>query len=426
MATKPYDKGSANDSVPALTDSGAVSYPVGAVAYGTEGGTVTIVGAAGLPVQAGSGASFPVTDGGGSLTVDGTVAVSSVSGSVAVTGTFWQATQPVSIASTVTVTGAGGTFPVTDSGGSLTVDAPVGTPVYVRLSDGTAATPTVLLSDAGGSTFSGVVSESPVVAAVLYGWSNAGQAYSAVPIESDDGMRVSPSGAIPFPVTDNGGSLTVDNAGTFAVQVSSALPAGTNAIGKLAANSGVTIGAVEIAATQTLSTVTTVGTVTTLTGGGVAHDGVDSGNPVKVGARATTSLAGLTLVANADRTDVMAGIDGVQIARPHCNLEDIVSGVQAITDGSSTSVIASQGAGVKTYITTVIIANTSATAVTVDLRDGTAGTVKATFPVPANTSGVVCNLPVPLPFSAATAVAADPSAAASTVTVTLIGFKSKV
>ena len=133
-----------------------------------------------------------------------------------------------------------------------------------------------------------------------------------------------------------------------------------------------------------------------------------------------------TLVANADRTDVMAGIDGVQIARPHCNLEDIVSGVQAITDGSSTSVIASQGAGVKTYITTVIIANTSATAVTVDLRDGTAGTVKATFPVPANTSGVVCNLPVPLPFSAATAVAADPSAAATTVTVTLIGFKSKV
>ena len=76
MATKPYDKGLANESVPALTDSGAVSYPVGGIAYGTEGGTVTVVGAAGLPVQAGSGASFPVTDGGGSLTVDGTVGIS--------------------------------------------------------------------------------------------------------------------------------------------------------------------------------------------------------------------------------------------------------------------------------------------------------------------------------------------------------------
>lgn len=63
-----------------------------------------------------------------------------------VSGTFWQATQPVSLASvpthavtqsgTWTVTGAGGTFPVTDNSGSLTVDAPVGTPVYVRQSDG--------------------------------------------------------------------------------------------------------------------------------------------------------------------------------------------------------------------------------------------------------------------------------------------------
>lgn len=158
----------------------------------------------------------------------------------------------------------------------------------------------------------------------------------------------------------------------------------------------------------------------------VAHDAVDSGAPYKQGFKATTALSGLTLVANADRTDGFAGIDGVQIVRPHCNLEDLVSGLLANTDGASTSVIAAQGAGVKTYITSVIIANTSATAVTVDLRDGAAGSVKATFPVPANTSGVVCNLPVPLGFSANTAVCMDGSAAASTVTCTLIGFKSKV
>lgn len=66
--------------------------------------------------------------------------------SLAVTGTFWQATQPVSIASTVTVTGAGGTFPVTDSGGSLTVDAAVTSPVFVRLSDGAAAISTLPVS----------------------------------------------------------------------------------------------------------------------------------------------------------------------------------------------------------------------------------------------------------------------------------------
>lgn len=51
------------------------------------------------------------------------------------------------------------------------------------------------------------------------------------------------------------------------VSVQDALPAGTNAIGKLAANSGVTIGAVEIAAAQTLATVTTVSTVSALGAG---------------------------------------------------------------------------------------------------------------------------------------------------------------
>src|SRR4051794_33527512 len=51
--------------------------------------------------------------------------------------------------------------------------------------------------------------------------------------------------------------------------------------------------------------------------GDVAHDGVDSGNPVKVGAKATASLSGLTLVAAGDRTNLFAGVDGVQIVRPH-------------------------------------------------------------------------------------------------------------
>jgi hypothetical protein len=70
-------------------------------------------------------AVVPVSDGAGSLTVD---------------GTFWQATQPVS-----------GTFwqaaqPVTDNASSLTVDAPVATPVFVRLSDGAAAIATLPVS----------------------------------------------------------------------------------------------------------------------------------------------------------------------------------------------------------------------------------------------------------------------------------------
>lgn len=157
----------------------------------------------------------------------------------------------------------------------------------------------------------------------------------------------------------------------------------------------------------------------------VAHDAVDSGSPYKQGGRAVAGLSGITLVSAADRTDSLHGIDGVQYVRT-VPLEDIVSGVLANTDGASTAVIAAIGAGIKIYITDVIIANTSATAVTVDLRDGAAGTVKATIPVPANTSGFTKGFVTPLPFTANTAVCMDGSAAASTVTCTLIGFKSKV
>lgn len=160
--------------------------------------------------------------------------------------------------------------------------------------------------------------------------------------------------------------------------------------------------------------------------GTVAHDAVDSGNPLKIGAKASNALSGLTLVANADRTDLFAGLDGVLITRPHANLEDRVSGVGVITDGSSTSVVAAQGAGVRFCATTIIISNSSATNVTVDLRDGTAGAVLATLPAKADMGGAVVPLQTPLCTTANTAFAADPSAAASTVAVTAVGFKTKL
>jgi hypothetical protein len=404
-------------------------------ALGTAGtasaDVITVQGVASMTPLAVSdnGSTLSIDDGGGAITVDGTVAFSNTTIAVTNAGTFAvQAAQ----SGTWTVTGTGGTFPVTDSGGSLTVDAPVGTPVFVRLSDGSSAISTLPVSLASVPSHAVTNAGTFAVQSTL----QAGTAYAgklrltdgttdaevvpltgynaqAVAIVDGSGNQITSfGGGTQYAEGDTAATITgtailwegaadtlttVSAATPLPVEVAAALPAGTNAIGKLAANTGVTIGAVEIAATQTLSTVTTVST-----------------------------LSGLTLVANADRTDLYAGIDGVQITRPYTGLEDIVSGVAAITDGSSTSVIAAAGSGVKVYITSVIIANTSATAVTVDIRDGSAGTVKATFPVPANTAGVVMSLPVPLAFSANTAVCADPSASASTITVTLVGFKSKV
>ncbi|QOJ33894.1 MAG: hypothetical protein HRU82_02545 [Nitrospira sp.] len=115
---------------------------------------------------------------------------------------------------------------------------------------------------------------------------------------------------------------------------------------------------------------------------------------------------------------------GVQIVRPHALLADRVSNVVGITDGSSTSVVAAQGSGVRFCATTIVVSNSSATNVTVDIRDGTAGSVLMTIPAAANMGGGVIPLAVPLCTSANTIFAADPSASASTVTITAVGFKT--
>jgi len=162
---------------------------------------------------------------------------------------------------------------------------------------------------------------------------------------------------------------------------------------------------------------------TMVAGGFINHDSADLGSPVKVGNRATNSLSALTLVADGDRTDAFAGVDGVQIVRPHSNLEDIVSGNASNTDGTSTQVIAASGAGVKTYITDITITNTSASNIIVELKDGT--TTKWTFPVPAN-GGVTHAFTTPIPGTANTAWNFDPSAATTTVYCSAAGFKSKI
>jgi len=157
--------------------------------------------------------------------------------------------------------------------------------------------------------------------------------------------------------------------------------------------------------------------------GNVAHDAADSGAPIKVGSKAVSALSGVTLVASLDRNDGTSDLDGALIVRNNYTLGDLVSGNASNTDGSSTQVIASSGAGVKTYITDVTLSNTSSSNIYVELKDGT--TVKWTFPVPAN-GGVTHHFASPLAGTAATAWNFDPSAATTTVYCSAAGFKSKI
>ena len=160
--------------------------------------------------------------------------------------------------------------------------------------------------------------------------------------------------------------------------------------------------------------------------GDVAHDTADSGNPPKIGAYATNSIEGITQVANADRTNVIADLNGVLITRPHTTLEEIITERVSDTGGSSTAFtnFAAGGAGIHNYVTTISIYNSSATDGYVDFRDGTGGSVVFTAAAPA-TGGSVVNLPVPIKFAANTAVAYDVSAALSTVYISVVGFQAQ-
>lgn len=195
-----------------------------------------------------------------------------------------------------------------------------------------------------------------------------------------------------------------------------------------AANSGVDIGDVTINNASGASAVniqdggnsiTIDGTVTASnTAGDVAHDGADSGNPVKVGAKAVNAEP--TAVANGDRANLITDLVGKLITLPYANPENFLNGSGNATGTADTAVIAAQGAGVKIYVTSVTVANTSATNTYVNLKDG--ATTKLVVSAPAN-GGATWSFPVPLVISANTAFNFASGASVTTMYVSALGYK---
>lgn len=156
-----------------------------------------------------------------------------------------------------------------------------------------------------------------------------------------------------------------------------------------------------------------------------AHDSVAPATGPTPTLEAASDVSANTAVADGDAVRATADLIGRALSVGPCDRGGRVGGVTTVTDGSSTSAIAAQGAGVFIEVWDVIITNTSATATSVDIRDGTAGSVIAKFPAPANDVGVVHTLTVPITSSANTAIAVDPDDAATSIVVTLRGCKAK-
>ena len=142
------------------------------------------------------------------------------------------------------------------------------------------------------------------------------------------------------------------------------LLAGTAAFGKLAANAGVTIGAVEIAAAQTVATVTTVSTVTNLAQLGGAAIAMGTGVRSAGTQRVTVATDDVVPVTPPTLTKGTQGSSGF-------STQDLKDAGRVIF--SAAVVIA----GVTTVTTEALLSM-------VPTRDGVAGAAIATFPVTAN------------------------------------------
>jgi hypothetical protein len=231
-----------------------------------------------------------------------------------------------------------------------------------------------------------------------------------------------------FNVTQLAGAAVPVGPGVEATAVRVTLP--TDGTGKVTAVSGTAANLkveAALAAAQTLATVTTVATVTALTGGGIAHDAADSGNPVKVGARVDLTPSTATITADNDRSDLIADSDGALLVRSECTLGDCLTESISNTNGTATaSAIFTTGAGVRNVIQTIVAYNSSATAGFCLLTDGSGGTTLMCVPLPAGGGAVICLGNVPIRTTANTALYYDVSGALTTVYLTFVGYRSKV
>jgi hypothetical protein len=160
------------------------------------------------------------------------------------------------------------------------------------------------------------------------------------------------------------GTVTTVSTVTAVTGITNALPAGTNAIGKLAANHGVDIGDVDIASGPTGANAIQIQ-------GTVASGSAAANNPVLLGLKAVSALP--AVVDANDVTPALSDLRGRQIVVLEAPNDVISVGTTAsITDNAATQVLAAAGNNTKWRITAIGIYNAHATVGTwVKVQDDT-------------------------------------------------------
>ncbi len=370
-----------------------------------------------------NGGNLSIDDGGNSITVDGTVAVS---GTVAVTDNAGSLTVDNAGTFAVQATIAAGATAIAKAEDVASADADVGVPAlavrkatpantsgtdgdyeFLQMSEGrlwvdpSGVTLTVAshaVTNAG--TFATQAAITAASGSIASGAFASGSVASGAFASGSIAAGAVAAGASSFVKLEDVGSADAD-AGVPAMAVRKATPANTSgtdgdyeflqmSAGRLWVDpSGVTL-------TVASHAVTNAGTFAVQAAGDVAHDGVDSGSPVKIGGYAITALP--TAVANQDRTNFVADKFGRQVALP-ITVRDLV-GTQTTTISASTSETTIVTAAASTFndLVMLIVSNTSASTNTrIDFRDTTAGSVLFSLQSVGGAAPVGFALPVPIP-----------------------------
>lgn len=313
----------------------------------------------------------------------------------------------VKVAGTFTASAPASTYVISGNAEGLPYN--YDNPFPVTVTSGASATTAVNIVDSSAVAYSG---SNPLPVAVVSGGTattavqnlNADGTYrdtfpvSGTVLVSDitasvktalvDSTGVQYSGSNPLPISDAGGSITVD--GIVLQNTADSLGALEAALGTIATDT--------IRISDAGGAITVDGTVTASNcTGSVAHDSADSGNPVKIGGKART--ANPTAVANNDRVDASFDDLGRQLMRP-VQVRDLtstayVSKTSGSTFGTETTLFAG---ATNTYhdLIYVLASNDSTAAIGMDIRGTTGGNILMHLEIPAN--GVVgISTPVPLP-----------------------------
>lgn len=155
--------------------------------------------------------------------------------------------------------------------------------------------------------------------------------------------------------------------------------------------------------------------------GGVATNVAITDNPINQGAQAVSSEN--AAVTTARQVQLVADLVGKLIVMPYANPENFVNGTTAaITDTTSTAIIASAGGSLRNYITQVTVTNSHATQGTfVKILDG--ATIIHEGYAAAAGGGFTATFPTPLRGTAATAVNAQPVTTGANIIASASGYK---